>query len=349
MKAPLTLLLFAFPAFALADAAGQPEVFPPGTGLDSISLPRSLDEFESIPALNFDHPLLVSAGPVQGSALPSNPGQSAAVPPPPINLLSGEDLPLSASDARAVAMADEWVNPARSEAPGRGSDGAVVVRFGGTMPAVVCAPLRVCSIALQAGETVNQVEIGDPVRWRVTPAVTGAGAAAQTHVVVKPTDIGLSTNMIVATDRRLYNLRLVSRKDDWMPSLSFSYPEDEAAMWAAAAREQEARRVATVIEDTGQSLGDLDFGYAIRGDKPRWKPVRVYHDHRQTFIQLPAAAAHDELPALVAVGPGNAQEMVNYRLRGNLFVVDKVLDEAMLLSGVGRHQQRVTLRYKGGE
>jgi type IV secretion system protein VirB9 len=40
--------------------------------------------------------------------------------------------------------------------------------------------------------------------------------------------------------------------------------------------------------------------------------------------------------------------VVNYRVDGDTFVVDKVLDRAVLLSGVGSHQEEVKITHVGG-
>jgi type IV secretion system protein VirB9 len=63
------------------------------------------------------------------------------------------------------------------------------------LPVVVCAPLHVCDLTLQPGEIVNDINIGDGVRWQITPAMQGAGDGLTTHVLIKPTDIGLVTNL----------------------------------------------------------------------------------------------------------------------------------------------------------
>lgn len=277
--------------------------------------------------------------------------QDAAVmtPPPPVNLFSGTDSTLTLREEANLASARRFLDgsSALADAGAAGIDGSVVFRFGGVMPTIVCAPLYVCNLGLQAGETVNTVQVGDPVRWKVTPALSGRGESQVTHVSVKPLDIGLATNLIVTTDRRAYLLKLVSRKDDWMPSITFSYPEDEAAQWAAIAAQREAEVAATIIPDTGQNLADLDFGYRIRGDEPAWRPVRVYTDGMKTFIQFPRAARADELPALVGVGADDREQIVNFRLAGDRFVVDQVLSRAWLVAGVGRNQVRVKIERTG--
>ena len=96
--------------------------------------------------------------------------------------------------------------------------------FGSTLPTIVCAPLYVCDLALQEGEAVNDLNVGDSVRWKITPATQGAGDTLITHVMIKPTDVGLVTNLVITTNRRTYIVKLVSRERDWMPRVAFDYP-----------------------------------------------------------------------------------------------------------------------------
>ena len=55
------------------------------------------------------------------------------------------------------------------------------------------------------------MNVGDSVRWKVTPAAQGAGEAVITHVLIKPTDAGLITNLVITTNKRTYIVKLVSR------------------------------------------------------------------------------------------------------------------------------------------
>lgn len=280
---------------------------------------------------------------------PNAPLAMESLPPPPVNLLSDEDSELSPRESASVDAARQWMagSSPLSDLPAPGDGGSVVFRFGAVLPSVVCSPLYVCAIALQPGEQHRDVLAGDPVRWQVLPAVSGDGPTRRTHVVVKPTDIGLSTNLVITTDRRTYVIRLVSRRDDWMPVVAFSYPEDEAARWAAVSAAAERTRVATVLPETGQVLADLDFGYRIAGDKPRWRPLRVYSDGAKTYVEFPEAMGSTESPALVAIGSDGGQQLVNYRVSGRRYIVDRVLDEALLVVGVGRKQVKVRIEREG--
>lgn len=263
-------------------------------------------------------------------------------------VLSPDTVQLNSKEQKAVSLANQWKN--KPAMPVIGEDGTISFPFGATLPSVVCAPLYACDVALQAGEIVNQVDVGDAPRWKVTPATSGIGKNAITHLIIKPADVGLTSNMIVNTDRRTYNIRLVSKKDGWMPLVSFSYPEDTDAAWAAyhqAHTQKGAFHGAAMSESNTLTPGDLDFNYRLKGDSPRWKPVRVYASSNKTFIQFPAKAQHTDIPALVILGPGNQDQLVNYRLIGNRYVVDRVIDKAALISGVGRHQTRVDIEREG--
>lgn len=304
-------------------------------------------------------PAPVAPGPVvpaiEPAALP--PGGVGAAPPPveqpdiapryappPVNLMSRRNATLTPRERRSVELSDSWVR--NDDMPARGNEGAVMFTFGSTLPTVVCAPLYVCDITLQPGETVNDINVGDAVRWKLSPATSGQGPAATTHVIVKPTDAALRTNAIITTDRRVYVLTLVSRQKDWMPRIAFNYPEDAQAEWAAYRAARQAQQEATVMT-TGQNVAALDFGYRISGDKPRWRPIRVYNDGSKTYVQFPAAMESSEAPALVAIGADNKEQLVNYRLVGDRYVADKVLDRAALLSGVGKRQVKVEITRTG--
>lgn len=282
----------------------------------------------------------------------SSTAAARTAPPPPVNLLSGKEATLTPREREAVRISKAWKKSGTR--PGRGRGGRVWYRFGSALPTVVCAPLRVCSIDLQPGEVVRAVNVGDPVRWIVTPATSGEGADTTTHVMVKPTDTNLVTNMIISTDRRQYVIELKSRRNDWMPDVAFSYPADEQAAWAKITKAQVAQRRNTIMPATGQNLAALDFGFRLSGDHPSWRPVRVYTDGKKTYIQFPSSMKYSTSPALLALGDdgglfhGPSKQLVNYRPVNGRYVVDRVLNHAVLISGVGKHQVKVEITRTGG-
>lgn len=294
-----------------------------------------------------DHPGVGPAG-APSTSTPAVASLPASMPPriP----LPGPAARLDAKEQRALALARRWRN--RHEMPQRGEDGYVRFLFGATLPTVVCAPLQVCNLALQPGEIVNNVNIGDSVRWKITPSISGDGGGQTTHLIIKPTDAGLVSSLDIETNRRTYAIKLVSTQSEWMPLVAFNYPDEMRRQWSEY-RQAVAFGTAATTLPTGENVANLDFGFRISGDNPSWKPLRVYTDEVRTYIEFPRTIGSTSAPALVALAndggwfsPASTQ-LVNYRMQGNRFVVDSVLSRAELISGVGRGQTRVVITRDG--
>ncbi|WP_017168195.1 P-type conjugative transfer protein TrbG, partial [Xanthomonas phaseoli] len=287
---------------------------------------------------------------VATSAPPSLAPETLPVPA----VLSNHVVPLAAKERAGVTLAREW--KAHGDRPSRGNDGRVVFPYGSSLPTIVCAPLFPCDLELQPGEVVigsteqPELHAGDKVRWKISPAISGPmenPASQITHVIIAPSDAGLSTNLIIPTNRRTYHVKLVSTKSDWMPRVAFSYPEDTAAKWAEYQQTLQLQQARTTLPGTGgQNVSQLDFGYEMKG-KARWKPLRVYNDGTKTYIQFPASMSSSEAPALLTIGPDKNETLVNYRMQGDRYVVDQVFDRAVLVAGVGRRQSRITITREG--
>jgi type IV secretion system protein VirB9 len=199
----------------------------------------------------------------------------------------------------------------------------------GVLYRLYAAPERVSDIALQPGEVVTSVAAGDTVRWTVGDTTSGAGETKRVHILVKPFAAGLSTNLFITTDRRAYHVQLESTAATAMATLSWTYPQDELiAIRRAAEQEKVAAPVAS-----GLSIERLNFGYAITGDTPSWRPLRAFDDGRQTFIEFPASLAVGEAPPLFVVGSKGDAQLVNYRVAGRFYVVDRLFDAAQLRLG----------------
>jgi type IV secretion system protein VirB9 len=162
---------------------------------------------------------------------------------------------------------------------------------------------------------------------------------------LKPKQAGLDTNLLVTTDRRAYYLRLISKPDDYLARVAFSYPDDDTRRWQAhLAREEQRRRLERDAAQVSPvaSLESLYFDYRIDGADPHIRPVRVVDDGEKTFIQMTPDAAHREAPVLVVLGP-DGPEMVNYRVKGDMYIVDRLFERGALLLGVGKKAQRAEI------
>ncbi|CAN5593027.1 hypothetical protein BH10PSE14_BH10PSE14_41000 [soil metagenome] len=209
---------------------------------------------------------------------------------------------------------------------------------------VYTAPGRVTDIALQPGEQLDAVASGDTVRWVIGDTSSGAGADKRRHILVKPFAAGLATNLVITTDRRTYHVALTSTSRTAMAALSWTYPQDALIAFKQAGTQAEA--AAPVA--TGLAVDQLRFDYAITGDKPAWRPLRAFDDGRQTFIEFPPTLAVGEAPPLFLVDRQGDAQLVNYRLRGRYYVVDRLFDAVELRLGA-RHQQVVRIARLGSD
>ena len=282
--------------------------------------------------------------PVAAQLLPEVPKPIEVVTLPEPLALPGQLKPLSAeAEAKgAPESIDERVRVARANlearvAPSReGYVNAIQVwpYADGALYQVYTSPGRVTVIVLQEGEELVTVSAGDTVRWVVGDTASGAGASLRVTVLVKPTRTGLKTNLVITTNRRMYLLELSSTPQAWMASVSWDYPKDR--MLALQKRAQQAQAAAPV--DSGLSLEQIRFRYAITGGSPPWKPLRAFDDGQRVYIQFPGGIAQGELPPLFVVGPQGDGQLVNYRFRSPYYVVDRLFGAAELRLGADKAQ-----------
>jgi type IV secretion system protein TrbG len=276
----------------------------------------------------------------------SNPGSTpsgdSAVP---AGFKPKTDVELTKTAQEAVQMSEKWMSEHNQPAVGR--DGRVLYSYGAGLPTVVCAPLRVCMIELQSGEKlVGEPHIGDSIRWNLSPALYGTGESSTSVIVLKPQGPGLDTNLLITTDRRAYYLRLLSKPDDYVARVAFAYPDDEdnQRKWQQQLAEQKDRQIKStrIAELPPNAVDSMYFNYRLKGDDGI-RPVRVFDDGKKTYIQISQAAKNREAPVLVVIGSDGKQEMVNYRVKDDMYIVDRLFEKAELILGSGKKARKVEI------
>jgi type IV secretion system protein VirB9 len=236
----------------------------------------------------------------------------------------------------------EAANRAAMQEPGRDLYvGAVQVYpwTDGALYRLYTAPGQVSDIALERGESLVSVAAGDTARWVIGDTSSGAGSERRIHILVKPSSAGLATNLVIATDRRAYHLELQSSPKAAMMSIAWTYPEDPLLAVKGAA-------AVDAVVTSGVALDAIDFDYRIEGDRPPWRPIRAFDDGHQVFIQFPPTLSEGEAPPLFVTGEGGRAELVNYRMRGHYYVVDRLFAAAELRLGERRQQVVRIIREK---
>ncbi len=247
-------------------------------------------------------------------------------------------------------------NSKQPVAPGKG--GTVVVQYGAGIPVLKCRPLNFCSLQLQPGERpIEDPTLGDSVLWSAALRVSGSESNPHVRIVIKPDTNATQTSLIVATNKRFYDVQLVKSDTEYTHVLAFSYPAEETARNRAkiaklnannAAKSKRIKaaqaRKSVSVGNKQVYVGKLDFGYKISGRAP-FKPTRVFNDGRKTFIDLPENY-RGEKPIFLAVGRHASDEIVNSRWSGNRLTIDRVVAGGNLVRGVGGRAEKIKIKRK---
>ncbi|MEP6830215.1 MAG: P-type conjugative transfer protein TrbG [Rhizomicrobium sp.] len=200
---------------------------------------------------------------------------------------------------------------------------------------IYTSPDYVTTIALKAGEKLISKVSGDTTRWVIGDTITGDTANQTILVVIKPVRPGLRTNLMLSTNQRVYQIDLVSLPgNQYQNAVSWNYPQDqlrEAQMRAAAINEQ-----ASQTELTAVAIDQLNDHYDIRtkqGRTPDWMPRHIFDDGAKTYIEFPDNLGTTSAPPLFILGADGKADLVNYRVKGHFYIVDRLFDRAQLRVG----------------
>lgn len=303
-----------------AARVAQPEVV---VGPDTRLVPASLLAEDGTENGAIEVPVPVTSPqlrPLHGAATPNAPSSA----------------PSTTQPSSAWPGRDEKAGPTTRPAP----DGFLnaVERYdfaAGVVYPAVTRPGFVTTIALRPGEQLVTASAGDTTRWALEPVETGAGATKQTLVLLKPRKPLLQTNLVITTDQRVYQLELTSVESSaYHTMIAWEYPFGDVVVIRNQAAEANAKRQATVAR--GLDLGRLNFDYMIlkqEGPTPRWTPLRAFDDGGKTYIQFPPAMGVTEAPPLFVLGRHDDAQLVNYRVKGTYYIVDRLFDRAELRVG----------------
>ena len=185
------------------------------------------------------------------------------------------------------------------------------------------------------GETIRDVAVGDDQAWNIKPRGS--------HLFIKPQATHADTNVTVITDKRTYQFALIvqprPRRDSsaWSDpnlifSLTFRYPDEEAARVAAESRKN------AVKDRLGEIKGKLsdankegqNFDYWVAGSE-EISPTAARDDGR--FIYLTFSNNRD-MPAVYSVDTVGNEALINTNvIEGNTIVIQRLVPSLMLRKG----------------
>jgi P-type conjugative transfer protein TrbG len=284
------------------------------------------------------------------NARPAHAQQERGLARPSVAATVGADTGRSPSDTAPAAMVGDPIATATREYRASGIARTVVqgnfltFPYGHAQPTLTCTVLRACVIELEPGEIVLSRISGDTERWEISPAPAGPDGRT-VLIVVKPHECDITTNLVLATDRRLYDLTLdappckgrsTNPQQPYVRHVRFYYPDDMIA--------QLAKPGAAPVR-IGADVLSLNFAYRAQKDRHfPWAPAQVFDDGARVYLKLPAEARHAEAPVLFVLEADGSRVLVNYAVvGGDTYVTDRLFDRAVLVAGVGGQEQQVLI------
>ena len=253
------------------------------------------------------------------------------------------EIKLRRYDQLVMGMEKEYQAAKQASNPFLGEQGYVIYPYGEVVPVITCRPLRMTDVALEPGEEIMGIHAGDTVRWQFSPSQSMKNGLAVAHIVVKPNQPGISTNLLVHTNRRTYNLDFTaSDKAEYLRGVAFSYGDSNNLSYLFVNKNSNSNnnKDNKKLEDELQeTMGDVDFNglytqYTIlNSSKVDWAPEAVFDDGNKTYIRMPFRFS--ETPAFY-ISLDRKETLTNFRVKGRYYVVDRLFDKAYLKIGAKR-------------
>ena len=249
------------------------------------------------------------------------------------------EIKLRRYDNIVMGMEKEFNSAKAASNPFLGEQGYIIYPYGEVVPVITCRPLRMTDVALEPGEEIMGIHAGDTVRWQFSPSQSMKNGLAVAHIVVKPSQPGISTNLVIHTDRRTYNLDFTSSEGtQYLRGVAFSYQTNDLTYLFTSNNKN--KKSDKELEDKMQvnnfdvDLEDMYTKYnIINAAKVDWSPEAVFDDGDKTYIRMPSRFS--ETPAFYIV-LSKKETLTNFRVKGRYYIVDRLFDKAYMKVGSKR-------------
>ena len=137
---------------------------------------------------------------------------------------------------------------------------------------------------------------------------------------------GISTNLVIVTDKRTYHLELTS--DGVLSSMvSWRYDSKRSDIYSSPPP--------FINTPAIKPLG-ISFNYRISNTNLPWSPSFVFNSSSKTYLKMSDTLSTTDLPTLYALDGSNKPVLVSYRYQNGYFIVDSLNDKYMLTLGRAR-------------
>lgn len=150
---------------------------------------------------------------------------------------------------------------------------------------VYCRAGFLTQIQLNPDETVVYLAGGDTARWAIDEGVTGSMEGARKVIMIKPFYPDIKTNLVINTDKRSYNIFLISDKNVFNPLINFIYPQ------------KKVKKPTYITKTVRKSIMELRINNRYKWNtKSKFAPVQVFDDGQKTYICMKNSISTGEAP-----------------------------------------------------
>ena len=174
------------------------------------------------------------------------------------------------------------------------------------------------TVEFEAGEVIETVGIGDSTGWQVTPNSAGS------VLFLKPTQVSPPTNLSIITNRRHYNIELMSRSGEKVDRNAILYV---LRFRVPAPKQDKVEILPPPISPVTPDQWNRNYSYSGSEDLV---PLEVFDDGISTYFRLSPGS---ETPAIFATSKKEGNNLVNISVRGPFLVVDRVGAEFVMKLG----------------
>jgi type IV secretion system protein VirB9 len=184
-------------------------------------------------------------------------------------------------------------------------------------------------LEFEQSENIETIALGDSQAWQTIKPGRG------NLLFIKPLEKNAATNMSVVTNKRIYTFELTAKtapsakSEDLSFRIRFDYPEQTdlrlANIGSSSSKPYNSSQSAT----SDISPEDWNFEYSYSGNK-NLRPTRAFDDGVFTYLQFNKT---EITPAVFSVDENGNEAIVNYTMRGNYMVIEKLSVKFILRDG----------------
>lgn len=139
---------------------------------------------------------------------------------------------------------------------------------------VYASPDFLTTFELAPDEEVTFLAGGDTENWQIEEAK--GGAKNTTFVFIKPLEEDLNTNLIITTNKRLYNIKINSTLNEYNSLVKWNYPETTEMIKFSD----------NSIQTSAVTADRINMDYSISNNTYSFAPDKIFDDGSKTYFKM---------------------------------------------------------------